>query len=316
MSYAIESKRFGLKKEAVRLTAEAAPDTWIAVEPDSEFDYKLNHIADTALRGIKAPYPNFPGTKECSGTVKLPARASDIGELFQMLLGNPTTAQQGVTTAYKHTFPTLAPLQPPTYTWFVDRGVGIKKYSGVAAKKLSFTGPIDGALNLEAELLGISEADGAIGAPVFAESDVLEFFHTTMKIDGVARTDVKSWNCSIDNTLFTKRTLSQSQDAQDVMAPSKMIAEGGFLVFFESMAERDKFLANTTSSLEFLVEGAVADAPHKFTMDLLFPKVHYTAFPFGETDNLLAAQATFTAVYDTVTAKMLEAYLINLKTAY
>lgn len=316
MPFAIESKRFGLKKEAVRLTAEVTPDVWIAVEPDSEFEYKLEHIDDAGLRGIKSPFPSFPGLKTLTGSIKLPARARNIGEFFQMLLGNPTSVQQGATAAYKHTFLPPTSIQPPTFTFFVDRNMSIKKYNGVACKKISLTGPVDGAVMLEAELLGLSEAAGAIGVPVFTESEMLEFFHATVKVGGVANTDIRSWALSIDNALFAKRVLAQSQDARDVLAAGRVEAEGSFVIYFESDTERDKFIANTTNSIEFLIEGNTADGAFKNTLDVLFPKIHYKAYPYGESEGLLAAEVEFRAVYDTATSKQLEAYIINTKTSY
>ena len=74
MPFAIETHQWGLKKEVVRLTGEAAPNVWHAVQPDSFMDYELKLIEDKTLRGIKTPYSTYQGIKVCTGKMKFPVR--------------------------------------------------------------------------------------------------------------------------------------------------------------------------------------------------------------------------------------------------
>ena len=134
-NYSIESKRWGLKKEGTRLTAESAPDVWFAVEPESEMTPNQIPIEDTALRGVRAGYPSVAGQKLVEGTVKMPVRAQNIAEFGVMTLGAPTSTNPG-TLAYNHEwiFP-LSSILPPAYTIFVDRGIAVEKYNGVCGSR-------------------------------------------------------------------------------------------------------------------------------------------------------------------------------------
>lgn len=317
-NYSIHAKRFGLKKESTRLTAEAAPDVWLTVEPDSEFYYKLNNIKDTGVRGVRAHYPGVAGQKECTGVIKTPARAQNIGEILVSLLGAPTTTQPG-TLAYKHQWlAPLASITPPTYTWFVDRSIGVVKYNGVACKKLTVDSPIDGAVMVTAEMIGLTEASGSIGSPTYSESEQMAFWRVTPKVAGSTVTNIKSWSLSIDPGLIAKRAQTVSQDPADMIHGPKMKVEGSFEVYHETVTERDKFLASTASSLQFSIAGAAnaIEASHTYEFDLLIPKGKYVGFEFSELDEILATSVKWEAEYDTSTSKLIDVFVKNTKTAY
>lgn len=426
MPFAIEKKRFGMKRETVRLTAETTPASWLAVDLQSEFSHVLKLLEDKALRGIKAPFPAFAGIKDTTGKIKTPLRAKNVGELFVMTFGLPSTAEQaafivsagvndkidatedggapfaatltpgsytsatlatevktqlefsngtaatytvtynattqkftitknagvfvikwltGANTAtnahailgfsntdtgsaifqtsdsttkaaFKHTFSLPTGIQPPTYTWFVDRDLDIKKYNGVAAKMLKFVSPVDQMIDLEADLIGLDEAVGLIGSPAYPESNPLEFYQSTNKIDGVSNVDIKNWHFDIDTGLFAKRTQSQSQLAQDVIAAARWKVSGGYTIFFENETERTKFLAATSGTLQHLLQGDVIQGTTKYTVDLNLYNSKYTAYPYGDTEGLLAATATWEAFYDPTATKMIQLDLTNDVSAY
>lgn len=433
MPFSTEASRWGLAKESVRLTAEAAPTKWLSVDPGSELSHRLELLEDKGLRGVKAAFPSHAGMKVTDGKVSAPVRVSHIGEFLQMLLGNPASAEQtavvveagvndkidftedggvevtatltagsyivgassavaasfckmvkdqmeavngadtytvaydastrlftitksagvfvilwntGTNTAtsakallgfgavdttsaiaatstvavgnrvYKHTFSLPTSVQPPTYTFFVDRNMEVKKYNGIAVRKMALTGNADGFLQHECELLGLSEAAGDIGSPSYAnELAPLVFHHVTVKLGGTAMTNIKEWNLSIDSGLFGKRNPG-SQVAVDVIAPGRLKIEGSLTVYFEDETERAKFLAATSNSLQFLCVGSEIGTSVFETLDITLPKILYKAFPYGELDGLLGAQCTFEAVYDTVTSKLINVDLTNKDASY
>ncbi len=317
MPYSTQLARWGYKKEATRLTAESAPDTWQDFDPGSGFKYEAKTIEDVGLRGIKANYPPEATIKELSGELSGPVRAQNIGQILQMLLGTPSSAQQGATAAYKHTYNEPSSIQIPTYTFFEDRSLDVFKYSGVGCSKLEIELPNDGVLKYKATMLGITEAAGAsIGTPSYSESAMLSASKCTFKIAGSANQNVKSWNVSLDNGMVAKRVLAQSQDADDILAVGRMAVDGGFVIIFENQTERDKFLANTKTSIQATLVGDVADTGFNYTFDMNLYDVRYNAFPFGDEDGILAAQVGFTSHYSTADSKQLQIDLTNLKTGY
>jgi hypothetical protein len=312
-----EQRQFGLKKEAVRGTAETAPDTWFPISKDSVINPSLKLLADNQLRGIPDQFPSVPGTKSYDGKLKMSLDAQCVGEIFYSLLGTCNSAIQGGGPAYKHTFTRNTSAQRLGYTFFFDNGQSIiKKYNLSTVKKVSLTGPVDNFVDLEADIMAKSEAAGSIGTPAFPSPQYLTFQGVTVKIGGSAYADVKSWKLDIDNSMGILQTLGQSQDPTDIMVRGKLNIDGSMLVYFNGETERNKFLAGTTSSLEFLCEGAVIATTYKYTVDVNLPKIMYKAYPFGEDAGLLAANVTFEAVYDTSSTKTIQVDVTNTKTAY
>lgn len=312
----VEQRQFGLKKEVVRGTPEASPAKWYPVLSDSEFKYELQHLEDMALRGVPEMFVPVPGVKAGTAKIKMPLDAQTIGEFLVSLLGSVTSVQQGATPAYKHTFTRLNNLQKPVYTFFFDRGLSVKAYALSGVKKLTLQGPVDNLIMAEVDALFKSESPGAIGTPAFPTQKYLSFQHTTFKIDGVQNLNVKTWNLSIDNNALAYRTISTSQDIVDVLTPGRLKISGGFTIFFQDEVQRNKFLNNTSLSLQMLVEGETISAPHKYTVDVSLPEVRYTAFPYGEDSGLLAAQAEFEAFFNTGQNKAVQVDVTNTDTGY
>lgn len=429
MPFSREAIRWGFAKESSRLTAEAAPTTWVSVDKGSELEQKLEHIEDNGMRGVKAAHSPHAGVKVVDGKAGNPLRVRDISYFLNMILGDPATVEQSVVTvslgvndaidftedggteltatlaagsypigassatagsfcaavktaldaagagtytvaydtatrkftitkdtgvfvilwntgtnklicaaallgyttaadtasaisatsdvavsnrAFKHSFSLPSGIQPPTYTVFVDRGISVKKYNGVASRKFSLKATQNGLIMHESDLLGLDEAEGSIGSPSYVgEGSPLGFMHATVKIGGVASTDVKEWTLSFDSGAFAKRVMSGSQVAADVLAPNQLKVEGSILIYFEDETERAKFLANTSNTLQFLIEGSTIAGSVKETFDAQLAKIHYKAYPYGEADNMFAAQANFEAAYDEDTGEFLSVDLIN-----
>lgn len=428
MPFSREAIRWGFAKETNRLTAEAAPTTWVSVDKGSELEQKLEHIEDNGMRGVKAAHSPHAGVKVVDGKAGNPLRVRDISYFLNMILGDPATVEQSVVTVslgvndainftedgglekaatiaaasypigassatagsfcaavkaaleaagdgtytvaydsstrkftitkdagvfvilwntggnkaatarallgfndadtssaiaqtsdvvvsnrtFKHSFSLPSGIQPPTYTVFVDRGISVKKYNGVASRKFSLKATQNGLIMHESDLLGLDEAAGSIGSPSYVgEGSPLGFMHATVKIGGVASTDVKEWTLSFDSGAFAKRVMSGSQVAADVLAPNQLKVEGSILIYFEDETERAKFLANTSNTLQFLIEGSTIAGSVKETFDAQLAKIHYKAYPYGESDNMFAAQANFEAAYDEDTGEFLSVDLIN-----
>lgn len=312
MPSTMEQRRLGLKKEAVRGTAETTPDKWRAISADSELNYSKEFAEDETKRGINAQHPAAPTINAGEGPINFPVRATEIGEFLHMAIGNPISTNPG-TLAYLHTF--TAPdtsVQRPAYTLFLDRGLSIKKYNLGQVNELTFNQDIDGLMQMAAAMMFKSEAAGAIGAPDYSgESEEAEPDLITVKIDDVAQTEIRNIACTIGNNLFAKRTFNQSKDVRDLIAVGPMAMTGSFELFFEDEAERTKFLAATQAKIDYEFVGALIEATHNFELKLSMPTVKYRAVPFGNLDGLLGAAVEWTAEYDRATSSLFSALLKN-----
>lgn len=314
--YAIEAQRFGLAKESTRGTAESAPSKWYPTRGIPEFNFGLQHLEDTGIRGILAKYPPVAGIKVGEGKIPLFFDPQILGEFFYSLLGSKTAAQQGGTAAYLHTFTQQTGLQPPAYTFFQDRSLGVLKYNRGCVKAISMKGGVDNLVETDVEILFENEASGSIGSPSFPTQRYQSFQNVDFKIAGTSNTDVKEWDLKIDNSARAHRVLAGSQVLNDIIAPEKISITGGFTIYFQNTTERDKFIANTASAIRILSIGATIASTYKYTIDINIYAAHYKAFPYGEDDGLLAAKAQYEGHYSTSDSKAIQVELTNTDTSY
>lgn len=314
--YSIEAQRFGLKKEAVRGTAETTPDKWYPFLKGTEFNYALGLLDQDVIKGNPSRMAPIAGAKSGTGKVKLLLDSQTCVEFFRSLLGGLSSAQQGGSAAYKHTIVNNAGIQKPPYTFFLDYGIDVKKYSLGVVKKMALASGVDNLATMEADILFKSEVTGSIGSPSFPTAKIMSFNMIDFKIAGTSNTDVKDWSIEIDNGAAPHRTLSLSQDASDIIAAGPLDIKGGFTIYFQNETERAKFLANTAVTIRVLAVGPLIAASYYNTVDINIYEAHYKAFPFGEDQGLLAAKVEFVGCYSTGDSKDIQVDVTNATVSY
>ena len=320
MPFATEQKKFGFKKEASRGTAESSPNKFLAVGADSELNYATVLLPDDKIRGFKERFPSAPGVKEGTGTLAaVDVEASTVGDLLMGCLGSVATAQPDAVnspTVFRHTFSRLNALLMPSFTFFVDRGVSIKRYPLTVIKKLAFAGAVDGKAQVASDLLFKSEEPGSAFTPSLGSPKPLMFFQTDFKIDGVSDLNVKSWSLSIDNGSVAQRTLNQSRDAKDIVSPGRFIIDGGLEIYFETDAQRQKFIDAGAADLNLILTGDIIEDTFKNQLEFKLPEVRYSAYPYGNLEDLLGAKVVFQAQYNAAAGYSIQAVLTNAVTGY
>lgn len=231
-----------------------------------------------------------------------------------------TSDSTTTTPAWKHTFTQGQVIQLPSYAFYLGRGLSKKQYNLGSMSKLKFSGKDDSPVEMEAEIWAQLEAAyGGSWSPSYTESAALMFSQTTVKVAGAASTtpNVAAWGVELDPGMKEYRPLSLQQYPQDFLAAGPFGASGEMVVYFMSETERDKFIALTTTTLEFLIEGGVVGgASVKYTLDLYFPEVEYEAFPFGDEGGFLGAKVKWRARFSTSSNFLAQAYVINARTSY
>ncbi|MCG3204328.1 MAG: hypothetical protein KCHDKBKB_01043 [Elusimicrobia bacterium] len=320
MPFATEHKIFGFKKEASRGVAEASPSKFLAVGAETELNYSTTPIPDEKIRGFKDRFPSAPGLKEGTGTLAtIDIEASTVGDLLYGCLGAVATAQPDAPnspTVYRHTFSRLNSVQMPSFTFFADRGLSKKRYPLTVIKKLALSGAVDGKGLVNADLLFRTEEASSPFVPNYGAPKPLMFFQTDFKIDGVSDLNVKSWTLNIDNGSVAHRTLNQSRDVRDILSPGRFLIDGGFEIYFESEAQRQKFLDTSQAVLDIILTGDIIEDTFKNQLEFVLPEIRYTAFPFGNLDDLLGAAVTFEAQYNLAAGYSLQAILTNAVASY
>lgn len=252
------------------------------------------------------------------------------------LLGFTVTDQTGAlnytgsvvqNAVFKHTFTQGQITQLPAYSFYINRGFTdaagntVKSYPIGSVEKLKISSTNESPLEMDATVVAQQEKEYA-GAwtPVYSESGVLMFNQTTVKIAGVtpAVPYVKHWSVEHMPGLKEYRPLSTFQYPYDILAAGPFAVAGDAEIYFMDEVERNKFLAETLTSLEFLtVGGAITGGgggSNKYTLDLAFANVEYEKFPFGEIDGFLAGKVKWRAAGVVAGASytaLATAYVIN-----
>ncbi len=196
--------------------------------------------------------------------------------------------------AFAHTFSLGTGTQPPAYTFFIDWGVDVKKYALCVVNQMSINGPVDNLIEVEVNFLFATETAGAsIGSPSFPTQRYLSFQHVTYSIAGSQNTDVRAWTMKLDNQAKHHLSLANSQAPQDILAADEFMLDGTLDIDIQSEAERDKMLANTASVQRMLIEGATISGSTKYSVDLPVTEPHYSEFPFGYDNAILAAKVPY-----------------------
>lgn len=316
MPTSLQNKIFGLKKEGTRGTAETTVTRYLPVGASSEFNYVRELVNSDHVVGSKVRLAPVAGVKTGTGQlVDIWAEPNNIGELILSLLGSVSSAQQGGSAAYLHSFSQLTTHQHPGYTMYLGRDSSYK-YNMSTVKKLSLVGDVDQPISLAADILFITEAAGPSLTPTLASPAPLIFKDTAFKIAGSTNQNVRSWSMDIDNGAFAKRALAQSYDIADILVAAKIMISGKFILWHESATERDKFIAGTSSDIQMLAEGATIASTYKYTLDVDTPEVFYKAFPFIDQDGILASEVEYEAFYDVADTKQVSIALMNTVTAY
>lgn len=228
------------------------------------------------------------------------------------------TSDSEVQFLFSHTFSrSETSIERPSYTFFIDRGLGVKKYNLGTIKKMKINAPVDQLIMVDMDMIVKTEASGSIGTASFPTQRYMAFQNANFKIGGATEDAIKTWSLEIDNGAAPLEVFNQSQDIDDILVRGKQNIKGTFTIYFESETERAKFLANTTTSAEALIEGSSALAgAEKLTVDLVLPKINYTAYPYDEEDSLLAAKVAFEAVYDSTADKQISVIVKNQDASY
>lgn len=96
--FGVPAQQFGLAKESVRGTAEAAPTKWVPTRGPAHLDLKLMHLMDEGLRGTYSKFAPVKGVKVGDGKIPLYFDPQDLGEFFYSLLGSVSSAEASTIT--------------------------------------------------------------------------------------------------------------------------------------------------------------------------------------------------------------------------
>lgn len=235
------------------------------------------------------------------------------------------TGATAVEYCFKHTFTRGIGVQNPAYTMHLVRALtGLtstpaeRAYITSVCKALKLEIPVDAKVMFDADFLfKKEEASTAVLSPSWSTPAPFVFNQATVSINSVANTtEVGAFSLNIDNGSSSMNLLDGNQYANDILTQGKMLISGNFGLVFESLTQREAFLANTAVDLSIRLRGAQISGSFYHQLDIAMPGCHYNAFPFGDQGGLLAANAAFNAFYKPASGYAISVDLYNQDASY
>jgi hypothetical protein len=100
------------------------------------------------------------------------------------------------------------------------------------------------------------------------------------------------------------------------VSSGKFVIDRGYDIYFETEANRQKFLDNLPQAIDLALTGDIIEDAFKNKLELSIPKAKYTAYAFGTLEGLFGSAVAFQAELDPVLGYSLQAIITNAVTGY
>lgn len=321
----------GIKKETVfgtPVTVDRFPEFL-----SESLEWKPEYMTGRGLRvgsRVQRADRRQLGRQHVEGDVSLEACARGLGIFFEALMGQATSTIIGAGPAYQHLF-TLTNTDPfPTYT--IQKGIPLlgggavqaATFSGMACTRGTITSAVGEIVKLDTSWFGKQVSTAiAYAAPSYAAAssqELFTFLHGSITLGtsavtppttvalasgGDAVANVKDFTVTIDNKLDTSGytygsngTLGRRPTLGATEISGKLTAE------FDSVTNRDYFLANTTVSvtMTFVTATELQTGVYN-TLQIVLPAIKLDGdTPKAVSDGIVTQDLGFTVLDNAVDA--------------
>ncbi len=312
----------GIKKEAVRGTAETSADFYLP-KMSLTYDDTIEQADDENSIGvIEDMVDRKVVLKVAEGEIEGKISDKAIGLLLYSLLGSK--AVSGPTdSAYTHTFTVAQSSQHQSLTFFVDDGNQDYKYALGMLKSMEIMAEVGKFVNFK---IGVRSKIGetATLSPSYTAENNFLAQHATFKIastqaglDAASATNIRMVNLKIEKNVEDDRALGTVAPV-DIL--NRQIAiEGELELVFDDEAIKTAMLADTVKALRIQLNNTdvligTSSTP-KLTIDLHAVKFSNFKRNYSNGD-ITTASVSFKAFYKIADSKMITAILINGQSAY
>lgn len=278
-------------------------------------DIDIQEIAPVKATFAKN-HDTFQGARVHEGSYEMDFFPDNPGYFLISALGAVSSALKGgETIVYQHTITE----QESKMSLTVEQTVGenIRKFAGGIVNSLKISGKVGEAISLEAGIKAKSQTSTTKSTSTYLTARAWNWADATVKIGGVAQSNVISFELEYNNNIDFVHALNASNDpAFNVIKGSEVKGKIEFYLDSTALAELNDYLARTNNALDIVLTGDAIGVSSNNTLTVTVPKIYYTKgeTPISEDFNKLTLE--FEGVYDTATSKLISMVLINLITAY
>jgi len=242
-----------------------------------------------------------------------------LTKFLKWALGSVSSAQQGGTTAYKHTFTPADTIKSFTArVGAVNVATAERILAGALINRLTLRGAWGREINGEAEIFNFKkETKGSIGSPTFSALKPWVASQCSVKFADTAKAIVSEYVLNIVNNVPADFGVMGSDDYPSIRV-GKRLVDGTLSLAFDDTTEYDRFLAGTDFKLELLHTGPViAGAPaYSYKLDVILYACTYIrdTAPHVDRRERIMLNAPFRAFYDATAQKEIQVEVTNEET--
>lgn len=311
--------------EATPGSAEATPDTVI---PYTENTLRGHHepLADISARTSRiGDSGSVQGKKWGEGAVTMYLDSNQTGYLLKMAFGQESVTQKNANPpVHDHLFyATVSGNTATSATLWDNKGVDSEQYTYATMDSCEINIDNEGIATIVANVM--SKSPATVSAPtlttvsgtLFTWKDMTARFGSTVAAARAASaTKLNSFTLTIENN--TEMNYKSGSNNPDTITYGELKVTGSYVLFFESVTDRDAYYNLTKRSIVVQLTGAGLGAGYTELLEFVLKKVRIEEIDM-ETglDSLYAITCNYVAELDQDQAGFVEATLRNQKsTAY
>lgn len=293
------------------------PTKSIAVRPTGGFVTKEDTQLIPAIRGqLSKNYNAIKGKVSHEGSFTFDCFEDYVGYILLSALGTDTPATKGAETiVFVHSFTESAAKPSLTIEQAITEDV--RRFAGSICNSFKISSKPGETVQVDASFLAKTFATATAITPAF--TTVASFNHTQVvaKIGGSTIGEIENFEIEYKNNLEMVYALGSAEPSYNAPGGSEVTIKFDLYLDSTSLTRLTNYLALTPESCEIIITdpATIGSSSHP-VLDILIPKVAYTAGETKITDKANVLSISGTGYYDTATSQLLNTQLTNLVASY
>lgn len=321
--------RVAFEEEVTPGTAGTTPDLYAYTSDDPGINPVQTTIQNVNVQNRDVTCIT-PSSYHIEGSIPLFATGENMGWFLKWLIGNVSSAQEGATTAYKHSYTPADTLK--TFTTWVKRGENQQiKIPYCVVDSMELTQSIDDSLRAVFGIIGKSDSITAdYGTENFDTLCPFGNQHLTVSIGGstsAQAAEVHNTTMNISNGFNVDSGRVHGSRFFSDLIPGKRSVSGSFDMYFNDDSEMQMFWGNSTATgpADELTSqpivlmwdlGIAAGVGFNYILQVTVPGANYVSTTVNIGGDRVVQSVSFVGKYDTVAANAVSIELTNKTTDY
>ena len=208
-----------------------------------------------------------------AGSIELEGNYEEIDTLLLHAVGAVASAQQGGTSAYKHTFTLTKAAKAVGLSLEVERDASAFFYEACKINSITFRQDPNEFLRIVLDIMGRTETTGSETSATLPTDLPIHESQFAFTIDAGA-VAVNNFSCTLNNALENRKALGTTVP-KEIVRTGQIVASGSFDLDFADLTEYANFQALTSIAIVAKWTGALVDTGFNNELTLTMPVCKY-----------------------------------------